>query len=153
MRTLLRLMSICLAALVVLTGCGGSEDPGEPTPTPLPTMAVGEVQWASSVDVESGEPVEAVRQFGPQSDQIVAVVEATWVPAGTTFTAEWSIDGESVPDVSTSVTVEETMSDAWVSFAFERVEGEVFPLGVLEVTITASSGESVTGSIEIVMAD
>lgn len=108
-----------------------------------------DVIWTSGIDEDSGEPIDEVDAFTTISDRIVAVVPAANVPAGTEFTATWTIDGLNVPEATMTATVEQEMSTAWVAFEFLRDEGRYFPLGELEVTVTATSGETVEGSVEI----
>ena len=75
----------------------------------------------------------------PAPPSVIAVVEATDVPAGTEFTATWSIDGIDVPDATMTATVTDDMTRAWIAFEFVREEGRYFPLGELQVIVTASS--------------
>ena len=115
----------------------------EPEPTPEPTVAaftVDDVVWTSGVDEASGEPLDEVDVYTTVSPAIVAVVPAANVPAGTEFTATWTIDGIEVPEATMSVTVDEDMRVAWVAFELARDEGRYFPLGELEVTVTTSTG-------------
>ena len=148
--------AILFACLALVTACGGGEspEPTEPTPepTPEPTVAaftVDDVVWTSGVDEASGEPLDEVDAYTTVSPAIVAVVPAANVPAGTEFTATWTIDGIEVPEATMSVTVDEDMRVAWVAFELARDEGRYFPLGELEVTVTTSTGDEVAGSVRI----
>ena len=148
--------AILFACLALVTACGGGEspEPTEPTPepTPEPTVApftIDGVVWTSGVDEASGEPLDEVDAYTTVSPAIVAVVPAANVPAGTEFTATWTIDGIEVPEATMSVTVDEDMRVAWVAFELARDEGRYFPLGELEVTVTTSTGDEVAGSVRI----
>lgn len=149
--------AILLACLMLVTGCGGGESP-KPTPepdvAPEPTVApftLDDIVWSSGVDAATGEPLDEVDAYTTVSQAIVAVVPATNVPAGTEFTAIWTIDGLDVPETTMSVIVEEDMSTAWIAFELARDEGRYFPLGELELTVTSSTGEEVSGSVRITL--
>jgi hypothetical protein len=142
--------------LLVMTGCGGIGADVEPTPdTPTPTaepqalLELVDITWTSAVDRVTGEPAGEEEAFTTVSPAIVVVVQATNVPSGTEFIAEWTIDGLDVPDATMRVMVEQDMSTAWVSFEFIRDEGRYFPLGELAVTVTTSSGESIDSVVSI----
>jgi hypothetical protein len=142
--------------LLILAGCGGAGSEQDPTPaiptaTPEPKVPLELVglTWTTGVDRVSGEPVDQVDAYTTSSPAIIAVVQATDVPAGTEFVAEWEIDGLEVPDATMRVSVENDMSVAWVSFEFIRDEGRYFPLGELTVTVTTSSGESIDSAVSI----
>jgi hypothetical protein len=152
------LVTIALGCLVLAVGCGGTSDEPEtqsapqPTATPGPSevpFAMDGVVWASAIDEDTGEPVDEVDAYTTVSDRIVAVVPASNVLTGTEFTATWTIDGIDVPEATMSVTVEQDLVTAWIAFEFVRDEGRYFPLGELEVTVTASTGDEVTGSVDI----
>lgn len=141
-----------IGVLVVATACGSDDVPEEaPTPTPgLPeAMQIERLVWTSAVDETTGEPVDEVAAYTTTSPAIVAVVEASNVPAGTTFTANWTIDGQQVPEAEMRTTVDDDMTTAYVAFQFLRQEDRFFPLGDLEVTVTTSTGETASGAVEI----
>lgn len=142
--------------LLVIAACGGGGGEEEPvpaaptaTPVPDPTLELVDITWASELDRSTGEPVDEIDAFTTVSPAIIAVVQATDVPAGTELTAGWTIDGLEVPDATMRVTVEQDMAVAWVAFEFIREEGRYFPLGELAVTVTTSTGESIDGAVRI----
>lgn len=145
-----------LGVLLVATSCGGGDatpdvqDDGDTGQAAFaePMEIVG-LTWTSGVSEETGEPVDSVESFTTISPAVIAVVEVTNVPAGTDFTASWTIDGIEVPEATMNVTVEEDMSVAYVAFEFIREEGRYFPLGELEAVVTASSGESIDATVDI----
>ncbi len=141
-----------IGVLVVASACGSDAGPVEtPTPTPgLPDrMQVERLVWTSAVDEATGEPIDEVAAYTTTSPAIVAVVEASNVPAGTTFTASWTIDGQQVPEAEMRTTVDDDMTTAYVAFQFLRQEDRLFPLGELDVTVTTSTGETISGAVEI----
>jgi hypothetical protein len=151
------LVAILLGCLAIAVGCGSDQDEDgeqapEPTSSPRPTQipfGISDVVWTSGVDEQTGEPVDEVDSFTTVSPRLVAVVQAENVPAGTVFTATWTIDGLKVPEAEMTATVDADMATAWVAFEFIRDEGRYFPLGELEVTITASNGETIQDSVRI----
>jgi hypothetical protein len=158
------LAAILLGCLTLAAGCGGSDRGGDsgtgdneeaartPTTVPRPTeipFAISDVVWTTGIDEDSGEPIDEVDAFTTVSPRLVAVIEVENVPAGTGFTATWTIDGIEVPEATMEATVDADLSTAWIAFEFIRDEGRYFPLGELEVTITSTTGEEVTGSVDI----
>jgi hypothetical protein len=150
-------LSALLGVLLLATACSGDDasptvqddgatilEPGLDAP-----MAIAGLTWTSAVSDDTGEPVDSVESFTTISPSVIAVVEATDVPAGTQFTATWSIDGIDVPEATMDVTVEQDMTEAWIAFEFIRDEGRYFPLGELEVVVTASTGESIDATVDI----
>lgn len=150
--------AILLGCLALAVGCGRDNDGGgdqetgpslTPTAQPAPPFTVDDVIWTTGVNESTGVPLDQADAYTTISPAVVAVVPARNVPAGTEFTATWTIDDLDVPEANMSVTVEQDMSTAWVAFEFVRDDDRYFPLGTLEVTVTASSGETVDGSVEI----
>lgn len=144
-----------VSILLTVAGCGSEDDasPDEAEATAgasdIAPMEIAGLTWTSGVEEETGEPVDNVEAYTTISPAIVAVVEATNVPAGTVFTATWTIDGLDVPEATMDVTVAEEMATAWIAFEFVRAEGRYFPLGELEVTVTSSSGDTIDASVPI----
>jgi len=145
--------------LGILAGCGGeaadvaeptSTPPPPPTATPLP-VGLSAVVWTTSIDPATHEPQDTVTIFPNDAEAIIAAVEVKNVAAGTSLTATWTIDGEPVPDAAMTAETDSTLASGWATFQFTRKEGELFPLGDLAVTVTASDGTSVTGDIDIVV--
>lgn len=145
-----------IGVLVVASACGNDAsdtgkagNPGQQAPGLPAPMRIGKLTWTSAVDETTGEPVDEVAAYTTTAPAIVAVVEASNVPAGTEFTASWTIDGQDVPEAGMRTTVEEDMTTAFVAFRFVRAEDRYFPLGELSVTVTASSGETISDAVEI----
>jgi hypothetical protein len=151
------LVAILLGCLAIASGCGSDqgadgEQASDVAPTPQSTenpFGILDVVWTSGVDEQSGEPIDEVDSFTTVSPRIVAVVQAENVPAGTVFTATWTIDGLEVPEATMEATVDADMATAWVAFEFIRAEGRYFPLGELEVSVAASNGETIQDSVRI----
>ncbi len=143
---------------LVLVACGSSEDGGtsgdvsEPAASPTaaaPEMTVGNIVWSGSADEDTGEPADVVDVFTPQSPEIIASIEVTDVPAGTEFTATWTLNDQPISTEAMQVTAESEVDHGWVSFRFVLKDGEQYPTGQLGVVITTSTGTMREGSIEI----
>jgi len=80
---------------------------------------------------------------------IIAAVETGPLPAGTRLTAAWTMNGVAVPEASATVVAQTAREGGWVTFKLARNEGKTWPPGELEVTITASDGTTVSGSVQI----
>ena len=150
---------------LVLAGCGSGNDvtpdatavstsasrvAAELTPTPV-AIAISDVVWTSGVDPTTRQPQDTVSAYTTTSPAIIAAVQVGALSTGTTLTATWSIDGVPVPAVTMEATVERPIEDGWATFQFTREEGRRFPLGHLQVEITASDGTVVTGEVDIVL--
>lgn len=151
------LLTALLGVLLLVTACGSDGDDDVPDigadessgASVVEPMDVIGLTWTSAISEVTGEPVDSVESFTTISPAVVAVVEATNVPAGTDFTATWSIDGIDVPEATMTVSVEDDMTVAFVAFEFIREEGRYFPLGELQVVVTASTGETLDASVDI----
>lgn len=153
------LLTAVLGVLLLASACGSEsaspdpQDDGEGSNGAGPTldepMQIVGLTWTSAVSDSTGEPVDSVESFTTISPAVVAVVEASSVPAATEFTATWSIDGIDVPEATMNVTVEKDLAVAFVAFEFIREEGRYFPLGELEVVVTASTGETIDATVDI----
>ncbi len=148
-----------LLVMFLVAGCstGGDDvDPTaeptvEPTPTiePTPAMSMGEVQWATQLD-DSGAPVESLTQVSRTVQVIHAVAQLSAVPPGTRYTAEWTINGQTIEGKSETVEVSDGAASGWISFSLTWTGEALWPVGALGVTITADTGESITGTVQIV---
>lgn len=160
-----RLLAIAACALV-LVGCGGGTPDNTSTPPapattateraarPTPPPAAAEllaVTWTTDVDPATGAPRDDVDAFPSDAAAIIAAVECGGLAAGTELTATWSIDGTEVPEATMRVTVDRTISNGWATFRFTRDPERRFPLGELQVRVTASDGTEVTGTVDIVL--
>ncbi len=145
---------------ILLIGCsvgGGSSSSGPdadatplPTvqPTPTPAVQLGPVTWSTTL-AQDGEPVENLDAFPRDTAVIHAAVPIEAVQAGETLTAVWFLDGVAIDGIASTVTIDEASDQGWVSFSLTW-EGEAFwPVGMLEVTITADSGATTGGAIQI----
>jgi hypothetical protein len=149
-----------LGLVLLVGGCSGGSGGETPTPTPQPTVAVtptaapepislGPIVWTTAVDDATGEPEDDLQIIPHDAPAIIAAIETGPLPAGTELTGEWTMNGVAVPGGPVTVRADEAREAGWVTFAFKRNEGATWPPGVLELTVTAADGESVTGSVQI----
>lgn len=149
-----------MLACLVLVACGSDgADPADDatpaatqvaaSPTAVPTeISIGGIVWSESSDATTGEPDGEVEMFTPQSPAIIANVEVTDMPAGTEFTAKWTINDQPIEGSDMHVEAEGDVDHGWVSFRFTRESG-TYPVGQLGVVITSSTGDLREDSIEI----
>lgn len=151
-----------IAICALLAACGGGESPTDATPTAVSTplaessptapaqpMVIGQIIWAEETDATTGAPVNQVTGFTTESPAIVAVVEVTNLPAGTQFTAAWTLNDSTITDSPMTVVAQGDMTHAWISFRFTRDGERRYPLGQVGVTITASDGTMREATVEI----
>ncbi len=158
-RTLMPICGIAMLAIlpVLLIGCsvgGGSSSSPDATPqptvapTPTPVAQLGSVIWTTSL-APNGEPVEDIDAFPRDAVTIHAAVSVDTVQAGETLTATWALDGVAIDAIDSTVTIDEASEMGWVSFSLAWEGETLWPVGVLEVAITAGSGATTTGEIQI----
>lgn len=147
-----------LAMLCVpLAGCAGQADePSTSTATVVPptdgatvTTELGPIVWASEIDPVTSAPVDRREAFSRDEKTIHALVETGPLAAGTTLTAAWTFNGQPIEGIDVTVTTDEARGPGWADFRLEWNGAALWPVGTLTVRITASTGESIEGSIEI----
>ncbi len=154
-----RLGTLLMLALVV-TGCGGDVATPEPTavPTVVPTatqdqISLAQVVWATAVDPATGAPVDQLAALPNTTPQVVAAVDAGTLPAGVTFKASWTIDGDPLSGIDTQpVVVDAPRERAWVTWTLTWQSDRPWPLGTLGITIEANGEVRTSGEIPIVRA-
>lgn len=148
------------ACLLVLVACGGDSGPAEnpaegtppsasPTAEPAPVMAIQDIVWTESVNPDTGEPTGIVPAFTTQSPAIIAVIEVTDAPAGTEFTATWTLNDLPIEGLEMHTTTQGDLTHAWITFSYVRDESRLFPIGQVGVVITYSDGDVREASAEI----
>jgi hypothetical protein len=151
-----------VACVLVLTACGSSSGGGAtPDPTATVTKATAPpvaaellgITWTTAVDPETQAPENEVTAFPIDAPSIIAAVEVGELQAGTVLTATWFIDGMEVPQATMQVTAQQDLQEGWATFQFTRAPDRLFPLGELEVRVTAVDGSEVTGSVDVVLPE
>jgi hypothetical protein len=153
-------MLMAISLTLLLFGCsggGGGDDPtpvptpmptSEPTATPTPSTQLGAVVWSTSLDAD-GAPTEELTAMPRDTDVIYAVVRVDTATAGDALDAVWALDEVPIDAIASSVTIDEAAAAGWVSFSLTWEGESLWPLGTLAVTITATSGASTSGTIQI----
>ena len=155
-------LALLAGAGLLLVGCAEDDDPGqtpapdlpvsptvEATPTLPPEASLGPVIWSTSLS-EEGEPDVVVETLTRDAPVIYASVEGTNLDQGETVTATWTLDGQPIEGIDSAVTIEEDAERGWVTFSLPWEGEAMWPVGQLGVTITASTGATSTGQIQIV---
>lgn len=150
--------SCVILVCLVLVACG-SDQGDAPSSTPVqfiasptpsvPDMTIGTIVWSGSADETTGEPADVVETYTPESPAIIASIEVTDVPAGTEFTATWTLNDQPITAEDMHVTADADLDHGWVSFRFVLKDGQQYPTGQLGVVITTSTGALREGSIRI----
>jgi hypothetical protein len=150
------LILLCLALLVAATACSGdgagqttTAVTPEPTATAVPPIDLEHIVWAGSVDPETSAPVDRRDAFPRDADVIHAVVRTGPLPAGITLTARWSFNGQPVEGATPMVTATDGREAGWIEFHLEWTGGGLWPVGTLGVNVSATTGEAISGTVEI----
>ncbi len=152
-------LAMMLIAVAILAGCGGDNSASQPTRTPSvatpePTpvsFSFGQVVWATSIDTETGAPVDSLTTLSNIAPQVYASVQADMLPAGVFVQARWTIDGAELPALDpTPVTVDEDRADPWIIWGLTWTADEPWPVGVLGIEIEVNGDPSVASEILIV---
>lgn len=147
------LVLLCL----VLTGCSWQEEaPSTSGATVVPTSTravvttdLGEVVWASEIDPTTSAPIDRREAFPRDHKRVYAVLETGQLAAGTTLTAAWAFNSQPIDGKDVTLSTDTARSAGWVEFHLEWTDTALWPVGILAVEITASSGESTRGTVEI----
>ena len=155
-----------VAGVLLLTACDGSTQGNgvpdaavtatEQTVAPASRLTAAEllgVIWTTAVDPETRAPVNEVSSFPTNAPTIIAAVEIGEAQAGTVLTATWSIDGVDVPQATMQVTAGKDLKEGWATFQFNRAPDRLFPLGELQVRVSAGDDSVVTGTVDIVLPE
>jgi hypothetical protein len=152
--------STCLIAILslLLAGCSGGGDEPSPTaeatqvptatPTPVPALTIGSVVWTTTVG-DDGSPGEAIQALPRDAEVVYAVVQLQHVPAGTTVTGTWTMNGMPVEGREASESIEQETEAGWLAFSLTWHGETLWPTGTLGITVTASSGEQTSAEIQI----
>jgi hypothetical protein len=155
---------------LVLTGCGGSDDPSAPDrateaaspaaevssggggnqATP-PSPTIGEIVWATEIEPESNRPVAQVDRFTSDTTTIFALLPITGVPAGTVVRAAWSYNGTALDTLAASTTVDVTSDEmVWIEFHLSRDREAPWPDGTYVISIAIGDAARRDASVEVV---
>lgn len=159
---------LATAGLVIaLASCGGEPrlaSPTEPTPaakraatspTPAPaspvvrTPAIGEIVWTASVDPETSQPGDAQATFAPDAPSIIAAAPGDFLPHGAVVQAVWTYNDTSLEPLTSSVTIDRTLDERWLSFRLNRDPSIPWPVGTYEIAVSLNGVEARRASIEV----
>lgn len=149
---------VVVVSVLMLAGCSSGDGDGEPTtlatpttaidPSPAPSTQLSKVTWTTGFD-ESGAPVDSLEEFSRHDLVIYAAVEVEIAPVGEVLTANWSLDGEPIDAIASTVTIDSSSGTGWVSFSLMWDGDSLWPTGRLGIEITASSGATSAGAVQI----
>jgi hypothetical protein len=153
---------LVLVCSLFLIACGDDADP-EPTPTQeataqptsAPTSQVQEpleVQppvWSTGVDPADGSPVDSIEWVSTDAPVVYAVFETTAIPAGTSFSIAWTMNGTPVPGLNPTLEMRVDAPAGWIEFHLDRTSETPWPEGILEIELTVNGEIVSSGSIEL----
>ena len=64
------------------------------------------------------------------------------IDAGVTVTAEWSFNGEALPSLTATVTVDQGYQNGWIEFHLTKPETEIWPIGTYGIVIKINGVEA-----------
>ncbi len=154
----------------VLSGCGGSSHPPEPTapsatatppvenaggeiPTEIPPpteVVAGELVWATAVEAGTNRPAAEVAEFDVTVPILFAVVPVSAAPAGSTLSATWTYNATPIQGMDVTVQLPEVRTEpVWVEFHLDRQVGEEWPDGEYRVTVRSGDRVVAEGSVVV----
>lgn len=122
--------------------------PAESTPA-TPVVREG-VIWSTTIDPVTGNPGSEVTEIPQSAKTVYAFVQTGGLPAGTTLSATWTIDGTPIPGITQSMTVDTAYGVGWIEFHLDWAVGGTWPRGALGVSIAIDGKPMTSGSVQIV---
>lgn len=151
-------MLLAVIMVIVLAGCGAGDVEDDITPdatstpgvepSPTPGVQLGAVIWTTGID-ESGAPVDDLNEFSRHNLVIYAAVEIENAFAGETLAAAWSLDDVPIDAIDSTITIDQDAGAGWISFSLAWEGESLWPIGTLGIEISASSGATTTGAIQV----
>ncbi len=156
-----RFVALVVVLCLVLAACGSDDAPGsnatataEATPTATPmSLTIGEINWTSAVDRDTGEPLDTLNSLPNDADHVVAAIHAESLPPGTVIEAVWTIDGDPLPELTPEpITIASGREDAWIAWTLTWEDDQPWPVGRLGLSIDVNGEPWVADEIHIVRA-
>jgi hypothetical protein len=82
--------------------------------------------------------------------RIVANVPAYALPAGSQVSAAWSYNSTSLDAFATTLTIEQSQDEQWLTFQLSRNTEEPWPVGIYEITISLNGQVAQSASVEVI---
>lgn len=106
--------------------------------------------WSTDADPVTGAPGSAVAEVPQSAVTIHASLQTESLPAGTTVTADWTIDGTPIPGVTQKLTVDQARGAGWIEFDLDWTGTGTWPRGALGIAIAIDGVPTSSGSVQIV---
>jgi hypothetical protein len=110
----------------------------------------GVVVWSTDADPVTGAPGSAVAEVPQSAVTIHASLQTESLSAGTTVTADWTIDGTPIPGVTKKLTVDQARGAGWIEFHLDWTGTGTWPRGALGIAIAIDGVPTGSGSVQIV---
>lgn len=121
-----------------------------PKSTPATPVVHEGVIWSTTIDPVTGAPGGAVTKIPQSAKTVYAFVQTNGLPAGTTVTATWTIDGTPIPGISQSMKIEPAHGAGWIEFHLDWTAGGSWPRGALGISVAIDGKPVSSGSVQIV---
>ena len=164
----LTLVVVAGLVILLLTACGSgaNQTPASTatvppvTTTPMATPAAEStpatpvmhegVIWTTTIDPLTGAPGDSFTEIPQSAKTVYAFVQTNGLPAGTTLTAAWTIDGTPIPGISQSIKIDSAQGAGWIEFHLAWTAGGTWPRGALGISIAINGKPASSGSVQIV---
>jgi len=129
-----------------------------PSPSPTSTPAAGyvaanaeldDIVWSREIDPNSNAPTRVATGFITTDATIYATMAVIRIDAGVTVTAEWSFNGEALPNLTATVKLDQGYENGWMEFHLTKPDAEIWPIGIYGIVIKIDGVEALTSEIEV----
>ena len=125
-----------------------------PTSTPIAGYAASnaeldDIVWAREIDPTTNAPTRVATGFITTDATIYATMAVSRIDAGVTVTAEWSFNGEALPSLTATVTVDQGYQNGWIEFHLTKPETEIWPIGTYGIVIKINGVEALTSDVDV----
>jgi len=163
----LALIMVVTAMMLTACGSGGKQTPVStatvpqlapatatvanlpPESTPATPVVHEGVIWSTTIDPVTDAPGDAATEIPQSAKTVYAFVQTNGLPAGTTVTATWTIDGTPIPGISQSK-IEPAHGAGWIEFHLDWTAGGSWPRGALGISVAIDGKPASSGSVQIV---
>lgn len=125
-----------------------------PTSTPVAgyvaaNAELDDIVWARDIDPNTNKPTRVATGFITTDATIYATMAVRRIDAGVTVTAEWSFNGEALPSLTATVTLDQGYQNGWIEFHLTKPDAEIWPIGTYGIAIKIDGVEALTSEIVV----
>ncbi|MGI8484232.1 MAG: hypothetical protein ACR2OU_08210 [Thermomicrobiales bacterium] len=163
----LKLVGLVGLLSLLITACGSEAKPAATSTVPpiitatatatpaavstpaTPVLRDG-VVWSTTIDPVTGAPGGDVTEIPQSAKTVYAFVQYGGMPARTSLSATWTIDGTPIPGILQSITVDTARGAGWIEFHLDWTAAGTWPRGALGISIEIDGKPMTSGSVQIV---